>query len=139
MKLDQNRLKFLDRVMQDWGLFLRDGHATPGMFSGSQWPDGRPVKMKRHKKSEQDRLIARTQPHSTRERASSKALTYKVEYKLERVHAAVLRLSPDVKEVVCCLYLRGMCFKDICQFLDVTSRYVGEKKHKALIRIDTVV
>ena len=138
-------VRFLDGLMRDWSMWARDGFASPGMWTTSTWPEGRPTKThggrrRARRRSDQEKLgLPHTEPHSTRPAGQSRVLDGKIEYKLELIHVVIVGLSDEQKLLVDCFYLRGMAFSDICKSYCVPSRYVGELRHSILKSIDNIV
>jgi len=123
--------------MLDWGQWLTAGRAVPGLYSTSQWPDGKPVAHKvSHKRN---KFTKPSQPHETRQTTPKIPVIVKFERDLERIHPVILSLDDNTKEIVVYLYLRGMCFADIRCRLGISSRTIGNHKYLALQSVSPVV
>ena len=136
--LDKKRLDQIHSLMLDWGKWVTAGRAVPRLYATSQWPSGRPVEARRSPKHRKP-LLPLTQPHETRQIAPKQPIMVDFEWELEKIHPVVLKLDDKVKNIVICLYIRGMCFSDITKNLGISSRHVGDCKYKALKAVSPVV
>ncbi len=135
---DKKRLDYLNRLMMDWGKWITAGRAVPGLYQTSQWPTGRPVESARGVKRRKP-LLPPTQPHETRQTRPKQPILVKFERELEKIHPVILKLDDNVKHIVVCLYVRGMCFADITRSLNIPSRKIGDCKYRALKAVSPVV
>ena len=138
MKLDNKRCDLLHSLMLGWGRWILDGRSVPGLFNTSQWPEGRPVEARRGRQKRKP-LLPPHQPIETRTASPGRVVMVRFERELERIHPVVLTLDDEVKNIVVCLYLRGMCFSDITRVLNIPSRKIGDGKYTVLQAIDPVV
>ena len=118
------RLKYINGLLLDWGLWCREGQACQGVFSTSQWATGKPLDG--HKTLRQrNTLVPMANPKETRT-TTSKLPVIRIDYKSEKIHSIVLSLPDSAKPILCCLYIRGMSFGDISLSLGVTSKIIGK-------------
>ena len=136
--MDKKRLDQIHSLMLDWGKWITAGRAVPRLYATSQWPSGRPVEARRSPKHRKP-LLPPTQPHETRQIAPKQPIMVQFEWELEKIHPVILKLDDEVKNIVICLYLRGMCFADITKSLRIPSRQIGDCKYKALKAVSPVV
>ena len=129
-----NRLDYIHNLLLDWGQWVKAGHTCQGLYIVSKWPAGRPIEARRATKR-QNPTLTPTQPKQTRiTRPSSPILRF--DRTSELINPVIIRLPDLTKRVVCCLYVKGLCFQDTSKALGLTSRQVGNNKHKALTAID---
>ena len=137
--MDSRDINYWHSVLTDWGLYIRDGRASPGLFSTSQWPEGKPPKTRcklARGRTRLKRLIPLPNPHETRATPQARPLTAKTETQLEVVHSAVLKLPVPHKKVLILLYLYKLNYQDACIALSLSSRQVSKLKHSAMKCID---
>jgi hypothetical protein len=141
--MESRRMNYLHGLMLDYGLFIRDGMTCSGVFGTSQWSEGKPKPHTSPAQSRRSRLrrkplVPPTQPQETRS-AHSKTPIIRIDYRSEQIHPVVVAMPDTLKIIICCLYIRGLCFKDTAQALNMTSRQIGKAKHKVLVSIDNVL
>ena len=135
--VDRKRLNQIHNLMIDWGQWLNAGRSVQGLYKTSSWPQGRPVEARRAIKR-RNPMLPPTQPHSTRVAAPRQPVMVEFEIELERIHPVIIKLDEDIKHIVICLYIRGMCFADITRAYDLPSRVIGDGKYKALKAVSNV-
>ena len=138
MGLDKRRLNQLDRLMIDWGQWISTNKAVIGMYSTSVWPSGRPSEPRRRRFTRKT-LLPHTQPKETRSTLQRTPAIIRFDRDLEAIHPVILKLDEDIKHIIVCLYIRGMCFSDITKAFNIPSRAIGDRKYKALKAISNVV
>jgi hypothetical protein len=134
------RLNYIDGRMRDWGFWVLAGQTSQGVFSTSQWSAGRPVEARRTPASrrKQKPLVSGSVPHSTRA-TRPKVPCLRIAYREESMHKAVILLPGFYKPIICCLYLKGFDFYDTSLLLGLSSKKVGQFRHKLLKTLDTLL
>ena len=139
-KLDKQRIKRLDRLMFDYGLWLRGGRSSLGIFPEA-WPETtkkepyKPPRVRR-KAGKPKPLVTPHQPHSTRKQASSKPLHGNLYPVFNRIHSVVI-IQPEItKLVVYCIWMKGMCYQDSSALLNMSSKQVGIYRKSVLELIE---
>lgn len=138
--MNQRDINYYHALLRDWGLWLRDGMTTQGMYPSPEWPGKPPEDVKaasgpRRRKP----LLPPTQPKETARSATSRPLLYKIEYQLERIHPIVLRQPEAVKLTVGYVYVRGMSLTDTANTLNITPRQVGNHRFRVFNAIKSMV
>ena len=134
--MDKRQLKYVNGLMLDWGAWLKGGMTCQGVFSTSQWAEGKPVAPVR-RGNRRNRVIA-PNPKETRT-TRPKTPCLRIAYREERTHRAVIALPTLYLPLICCLYLKGCNFYETSVLLGVTSKKVGKMRYKLLKTIDNMV
>lgn len=123
----------------EWAVFGMDRCGL-----GSNMPETTKKKKKKpavpHIRTEMEKLgIPTPQPHSTRQRPSSKLLLYKTNERYRKIHRIAVQQPIEVKHIIILLYYRAMPFRDVAVVTGLPSRQVGERKHQFLSAISEVL
>ena len=134
--MDRKTIDYLHNALLDWALWLADGRVSQGMF-----PNHIAVASgeARRATKKPNPLSPHQQPKSTRIQAGSRPLIHRIDKVSELIHPIVLSQDIPVKEVVSCLYILKLPFQDTSAILGISSRRVGENRHKVLKSIDLVL
>ena len=135
--MDKKRQNYLNSLMLDWARWMMDGSTSPGIFSTSTWPSGRPVDPRKSPKQHRP-LVPVSNPKETRQ-TIPKIPCMRIAYREERVHRAIVLLPESFHPVICCLYLKGCDFYDTSMLLGITSKKVGRLRYKLLVSVDNVL
>ena len=127
------RLNYIHGALLDYGMWVRSGRTCIGVYQTSTWPSGKPVNnpVVKSRRKANSKYSVPTQPKETRI-TISKLPCLNIDKLSERIHPVIIQLPDPLKLVVCCLYIKGLCFRDTGQALNMTSRQIGKSKHKVL-------
>ena len=135
---DLNRqLDHINRMLYWWGHYIRGGMTCQGVYNGSQWSTGKPVKAAREPRRGTKRpkpLLPYCQPKESRT-AGSKTPCLRIDTESENIHKAVLKLPDDYKPVLVCIYIRGMSFRDIADKFELSSHKFWKLRRNILLSI----
>lgn len=152
--MDNRKFIQYDRFMGHWAAYARGGRSFPGLYTVQKWPSGRPTSRERRLNGKvvhtycqpwekaRNRLTREliTQPHSTRERPTSRVLLCKTDLQIEHADKAISKFNEDMKRFVLVAWLRGkMETRDICTVLGISSREVRNYKVRVFNSLDIVL
>lgn len=134
-------LDYWHQQLMDWSDWVRDGRASPGLYSTSQWPTGKPVASVQapRKAKKQKQYFALPSPHETPKPASSRPLLAKTYPKLECVHNAVLTLDDLQQKAITLLYLYRLAYPLAATAMGLPGYKLGKLKYKSLLIIQSYV
>ena len=123
-----------NKLMHDWGDWVVDGKASPGVFGTSAWSEGRPIRAPKRPKERRRRdkaLVPQPVPHETRQ-VRPKIPCIRVAYLEERIHRLVVTFPESILPIVCCLWVNKKNYGDTALCLGMKSKQVVETKRKCL-------
>ena len=141
-RMNRSKLDYLHKLALDYGLWAIGGRDRAGI--AAVWPDiphrslVEGERQPRRATNGQKRLYPLPQPHSSRERPQARPLTGRIETQYTEIHGIAVRQPDQVKNMIVCLYFRGMGFRDIAVVTGMETKRISKLKYKFLDAISGV-
>jgi hypothetical protein len=142
--LDKREISYLNGLWLTWGEFEQAERSVIGLFPAT-WPEtshpSTRTALRSHRSGvkRQKRYIPLPQPHSTRERPSSRPLLHDLDNTSPKIRSIAISQPLDVKRVIICLWLQRYPWDRISKLLDVSSREIGQIKYGLLETTQDIV